>query len=309
MRAVTSLNRREFNRLLLAASAALPLGAQARPPAPIRAVALDPNLVVLQGDGGNMALVLPGAAAAGLVLVDTGYLERTADLLAAIAAQTPGTVATVFNTHFHVDHVGANPALGKAGAVIMAHENVKTRLSETVTVEAMQRTFAPLPPEGRPSKTFRSGGKLATGAGEAEYTHFPTAHTDGDSYVFFRERNILHCGDLFWNDYYPLIDYSTRGWIGGMADGTARLLQLADAQTRIIPGHGALTGRTQLERSHEMLATIHQRLETMIAQGKTVDEAVAAHPSQEFDAEFGKGMNPDAFVRMAYTGIVRHRAG
>ncbi|MGH9482648.1 MAG: MBL fold metallo-hydrolase [Terriglobales bacterium] len=316
-------NRREFIQTIAAGAAALPLMAQAaassstqsapaRTPPPIHVTQLVPNFWLLSGDGGNMGLVAPppDGGGAGLLLIDTGYLERTADLIAAVAAAAPpGAIHTVFNTHWHVDHVGGNPALGQAGAVIVAQENVKTRLSETVTVAAMNnRVFQPLPPAGRPSRTFTTGGKLATGAGAAEYTHFPTAHTDGDSFIFFPERNILHCGDLFWNGIYPLIDYSTLGWIGGMAAANEKLLALCDAQTQIIPGHGALATKDELARSHAMLATLHDRLETMVRQGKSADEAVAAVPSREFDANFSKGMKPEAFVRMAYTGIL-HRQG
>lgn len=319
-------DRREFMQSIAAGAAALPLAAQAlaqtqsgsapgqspRTPPPIHVTELAEGFWLLMGDGGNMGLIAPPAdgGGTGLLLIDTGYLERTADLLAAVAATAPpGSVHTVFNTHWHVDHVGGNPALGRAGAVIVAQENVKVRLSQTVTVEAMNnRVFQPLPPEGRPSQIFSQSGKLSTGAGPAEYTHFATAHTDGDSYIFFPDRNILHCGDLFWNGIYPLIDYSTLGWIGGMAAANEKMLALCDAQTKIIPGHGALATKDDLARSHSMLATIHDRLEALIRQGKSADEAVAAAPSKEFDTDFSKGMKPDAFVRMAYTGIRRRQA-
>jgi len=318
-------DRRRFLQSLLAAGAALPAAARAlgqattqtpvrRPPVPITATRLDAHLVVLMGNGGNMALVTGGPPSGndGPLLIDTGYLERADELARAVGDQLGdrggAPLRTVFNTHWHVDHVGANPKFGGLGATIVAHANVKTRLSETVTVEAMNnRVFAPLPEVGLPKQTFERGGSFQTGAGKIAYTHFATAHTDGDSYLFFPDRNILHTGDLFWNALYPLIDYSTLGWIGGMAAATAQLLQTCDASTRIIPGHGALATKDDLARAHAMLATLQGRLEEMIAQGKSADEAVAAKPSQEFDAAFARGMKPDAFVRMAYTGILRHR--
>jgi len=312
-------DRRRFLQTLISAGAALPAAARGlaqattqtpvrRPPPPITATRLDEHLVVLMGNGGNMALATGGSD--GPLLIDTGYLERADDLARAVAGQGGAPLRTVFNTHWHVDHVGANPKFGGLGATIVAHANVKTRLSETVTVEAMNnRVFQPLPAVGLPTQTFAQGGSFETGAGKVAYTHFATAHTDGDSYLFFPDRNILHCGDLFWNALYPLIDYSTLGWIGGMAAGTERLLATCDAKTKIIPGHGALATKDDLARSHDMLATIQGRLEQMIAQGKSVEEAVAAAPSKDFDAAFARGMKPDAFVRMAYTGIVRHREG
>ncbi|MGH9395073.1 MAG: MBL fold metallo-hydrolase [Terriglobales bacterium] len=313
-------SRRRFLQSLFAAAATTSaatalgtmLGSQTprRAPAPIRVSRLDPQIAVFLGDGGNMALITAAAAGRddGPLLIDTGYLERAPELSQLVAAHAGAPLRTVFNTHWHVDHVGANPMLGAAGATIVAHANVKTRLSQTITVEPMaDRVFAPLPASGLPVRTFTRGGSFRTGAGTVTYAHFPTAHTDGDSYLFFPERNLLHTGDLFWNALYPLIDYSTLGWIGGMAAATAHLLTLCDARTRIIPGHGALATKADLAAAHTMLATLHESLAAMIHQGKNADEAVAAAPSRAFDAAFPRGMKPDAFVRMAYTGILRHR--
>lgn len=280
------------------------------PATPIVATALGGGIVMFSGDGGNMALVAGrGAAEGGLILIDAGLAERSSDLLAAIAAAAPGgRVATVFNTHWHFDHVGGNLALARAGAEIVAHETVRLRLGQSVTVEALDnRVFPPLAPEARPTRTFTTAGRLDSGAGAIEYTPIPEAHCENDTFLFFPAANLLQAGDLYWNGIYPLIDYSTRGWIGGMAAANAQMLAHCDARTRIIPGHGPLATKADLERGHTMLATLHERLEKLAQEGRSADEAVAAAPTRAFDAAWAGGMQPDAFVRMAYASLLRRR--
>jgi cyclase len=302
------LNRREFLQAALAAAVGSTFTyrafAQGGALPPITATKLAPDLVLLSGDGGNVALVI---GSDGLLLIDGGLPERSADLLKAVAEVDGRKVQTLFNTHWHFDHIGCNEALGRMGTKIIAHENTKKHLGVRTTMEAANRTFDPLKPEGMPHETFTTGGTLTFGRQPLEYTHVPLSHTDGDAYVFFPSLNILHTGDLLFNGTYPVIDYSTGGWIGGMATAAATLAKIGDAQTRIIPGHGPMATKDDLKATHDMLATIHDRIAPMIKAGKTVEEVVAAHPSQEFDAKFGQGARkPDAFVQVAYTSIVRH---
>jgi glyoxylase-like metal-dependent hydrolase (beta-lactamase superfamily II) len=244
------------------------------------------------------------------MMVDGGLAERSGELLKAVAEQMDAhKIRTVFNTHWHVDHVGCNEVLGKEGAKIIAHENVKKRLSSKITMEMMNRTFEPLKPEGLPSETFATGGKMTFGKEKIEYLRVAPAHTDGDSYLFFPGPNVLHTGDLLFNGVYPLIDYSTGGWIGGMSKACDDLLKVGDGKTRVIPGHGPLGSKDELKASGQMLGTIHDRLAAMVKQGKTVDECVASAPTKEFDAKFGGGfIKPEMFVRISYTSIVRHNA-
>lgn len=169
----------------------------------------------------------------------------------------------MFNTHWHLDHVGCNETLSKAGAKIIAHENVKKRLSTKIVMEALNRTV---------------------GKEKIEYMNVPPAHTDGDSFLFFPGPNVLHTGDLLFNGTYPFID----------------------AQTRVIPGHGALGSKDDLKASRDMLATVHERLDKMAKDGKSVDDVVAAAPTKDFDAKWIRGTaKPDGFVRIAYAGLLR----
>jgi cyclase len=303
-----TLDRREFLHAVLAGAVGSTFtyrafAQQGTPPA-ITATKLAPDLVMLSGDGGNVAVVI---GADGLLMIDGGLPDRSGDLLKAVAEVDGRKVTTLFNTHWHFDHVGCNEALGRMGTKIIAHENTKKHLGVRVTIEPLNRTFEPLKSDGIPAETFTTGGTLTFGTQRLDYTHSPRAHTDGDAYVFFPALNVLHTGDLLFNRSYPLIDYSTGGWIGGMALATAAMMKVGDAQTRIIPGHGPLATKADLNAAHEMLATVHDRLVAILKAGKGVEEAVAAKPSQEFDAKFDQGpRKPDAFVQIAYASLVRY---
>jgi cyclase len=304
-----TLDRREFLQAVLAGAVGSTFtyrtfAQQGTPPA-ITATKLAPDLVLLAGNGGNVSLVL---GTDGLMLIDGGLPDRSADLLKAIADVDGHKVTTLFNTHWHYDHVGVNEALGKMGTKIIAHENTKKHLSIRTAFESANRTFDPLKPEGIPAETFTTGGKLTFGKQRLEYTHIPLAHTDGDAYVFFPSVNVLQTGDLLFNGTFPVIDYSNGGWIGGMASAAEALGKVGDAQTRVIPGHGVMATKADLKAAHDMLATIHDRIATMIKAGKPVEEAVAAKPTKEFDEKYGQGVRkPDAFVQVAYTSIMRHQ--
>ncbi len=301
-------NRREFFTALAGGAVGISLTCRAlaqAPATPIKATKLSDNLAMMTGDGGNIGVVI---SPDGLMMIDGGYAERASDLLKSVKEQVDAhDVKILFDTHWHLDHVGCNETLGRAGVKIMAHENVKKRLSVKTTMESMNRTFDPLKPEGWPTQEFSKDGKMTFGKEKIEYVHIPTAHTDGDSYLFFPGPNILHTGDMMFNGFYPVIDYSTGGWVGGMAHAAEVMLKVGDAKTRIIPGHGPLASKDDLKATHEMLATVTQRIEKLIKEGKSVDEAVAAAPTKDFDEKFGRGMfKPDAWTKIAYTSVVRH---
>jgi cyclase len=296
-------NRRDFFRALIAARVGTSFLFAQTPATPIRATKLSDRIVLLTGDGGNIALILSND---GLMMVDGGYAEHAADLLKAAAEVDPHKVVLQFNTHWHLDHVGCNETLGAAGAKIMAHENTKSWLGMRVVMEGLNRTIEPLKPVGLPTEVFKEGGKLHFGGMTIDYAPVPPAHTDGDAYLFFPDANILHTGDLLFNGTYPLIDYSTGGWIGGTVAAEDGLLLAGDGQTRIIPGHGPMATKDDLKVHREMLGTIYDRLEKSRREGKTAKEVVAAAPTKDYDAKFGKGMKPDQFVEIAYTGLLRH---
>ncbi|HEX6894064.1 MAG TPA: MBL fold metallo-hydrolase [Bryobacteraceae bacterium] len=300
-------DRRDFLRALIGGAAGLSFAytgfGQQAPPA-IKATKLSGRVALLSGDGGNVAVIIGDD---GLMMIDGGLAERAMDLQNAVKELDSHPVRILFNTHWHFDHVGSNELLGKSGARIIGHENVKKYLGMKVTMETMNRTFDPLSPEGRPAETFTKGGKMSFGKEKLEYTHHAPAHTDSDAYVFLPESNILHCGDLLFNGFYPVIDYSTHGWVGGMAAAAETLSKVGDAKTQVIPGHGPLATKDDLKRTHEMLAAVTERMLPMAKAGKTADEVVAAAPTKDFDDKFGHGMfQPAVWTRIAYTSILRH---
>ena len=299
-------NRREFLHALLGGAAGLSfttvvggtVAAGQAPPA-ITATRLTERVVMLAGGGGNVGVV---TGPDGLVLVDGGLTASSAGLLEAAATVSGGEVRVLFNTHWHFDHVGSNEILGGRGTRIIAHQNVRARLSTRFVSDAFERTFEPLAAEGLPGETFTEGGAMSFGVETVEYTHIPEAHTDGDAYVFFPDANILHTGDLGWNGIYPVIDYSVGGWIGGMVTALDELLEVGDADTRVIPGHGPLATKSDLRASRDMLATVHERLAPMVTRGMTLGEVRAAAPTADLDVRWGD--SSVRFLRQAYNSLL-----
>ncbi len=224
----------------------------------------------------------------------------------AVAAVDAQKVQVLFNTHWHQDHIGSNELLGQSGTKIIAHENVKKRLSMKVVSDALGQTFQPLKPEGQPTETFSKGGKMTFGKEKLEYMYVPNIHTDNDSWVFFPEANILHTGDMFFNGLYPYIDYSTGGLLSGMASSYEHLAKVGDAKTRVIPGHGPLGTKADLKASCDMLATVLHRLEPMAKKGMTEKEVVAAAPTKDLDEKWGQFVPADTFLHMAYGSLLKH---
>jgi cyclase len=299
-------HRRDFLRAIIGGAAGLTLSTTAfgqTASAPITATKLTDRLALLEGDGGNVMVIISDD---GLMMIDGGLPDRSGELLRTVSQLDSHPIRTLFNTHWHFDHTGCNEALGKMGVKIVAHENTKKWLSQKVTMEAMNRTFAPLAPEGRPAETFSTGGKMTFGTEKLEYVHVSAAHTDSDAYVFFPTSNVLHTGDLFFNGFYPVIDYSTGGWVGGMAAACDVLLRVGDAKTRIVPGHGPLATREDLRATRTMLWSVTRRMQELVKQEKSLDEAVRMVPTKGFDVKYGQGIfMPDAWVRIAYTSVLR----
>ena len=211
-------------------------------------------------------------------------------------------IHTLFNTHWHWDQTGSNRTLGPAGTRIIAHENTRLWLGTEVFSKWQNRVYPPLPRDARPNQTFYTTGTLAFGGEHIDYGYLPQAHTDGDLYVFFRNANVLVAGDVVAVGSYPVIDYSTNGWIGGLLDATKTLTGLADANTRIVPGKGPVQTRADVEAERDMLATMKLRLSQLLAQGMSVPDMLAAAPSREFDAHWG---DPTLFISNAWPGLTQ----
>jgi glyoxylase-like metal-dependent hydrolase (beta-lactamase superfamily II) len=264
--------------------------------------ALSDSLHLFQGAGGN---VVAAAAPDAVLLVDGGLEEDSAALLAQVAAVTGGAkVQLLLNTHWHWDHTGSNAALGKAGATIIAHENTRQWLATRVDSKWEHRIYPPQPARALPTQTFFYGPqKRSFGGQDVEYAIMPQAHTDGDIYVFFPRENVLVAGGVVTGGSYPLPDYCTGGWLGGMIDGLKTILAKTDAQTRIVSGLGASRTRADVQAQLDMCTAVLSKIGTHYFKGGTWQQFQDSKPTGEFDAQWG---NPEPFLQMAYEGAWYH---
>jgi len=264
--------------------------------------ALSDSLHLFQGAGGN---VVAATDADSVLMVDGGLEENSQALLTQVAAQCGARpVKLLLNTHWHWDRIGCNALLGKAGAKIIAHDNTRLWLTTQVDSKWEHRIYPPQPARALPTQTFFYGlQKLGFGGQDVEYTIMPQAHTDGDIYVFFPRENVLVTGGVVRGAGYPQPDWCTGGWLGGMIDGLKQLLTRADAQTRIIPGRGAIRTRADLAAQLDMCSAVLGKIGTSYFKGETWEQFQAAKPTSEFDAQWG---NPDPFLKMAYDGAWYH---
>jgi cyclase len=272
---------------------------------PIESAELATGFHLISGPGGNIA-VLSGPD--GLTVVDSGVPMRAKDVFETVKRVGGKPVLHLINTHWHFDHAGGNEVFARAGATVFATAATRKRLEADQYTEVFKMKTPASPPIALP--TFTSDQfELHVGSEVLELTAVPPAHTDGDLIVHFKSLDLIHTGDLFSNGFYPNIDGSSLGWIGGMVSAADRILKLAGPNTRIIPGHGPMATPEQLAAFRKMLVTVHDRLAPMLDAGKTIQEAIAARPTADLNEVWAKGLfTGGMFTRVAYDGLVKHRA-
>ncbi len=284
--------------VFLALGAAVPASAQNFDSVQIRTVPLSRGLAMLMGAGGNMALSYGDEAT---FLVDDQFAPLTPKIVAAIAKLTPNATRYVVNTHFHGDHSGGNENFGKAGAVIVAHENVRRRMSTEQLNKIFNRTAPASPKAALPVVTFTDQVTFHQNGEDISIFHVKSAHTDGDAIVWFRGANVIHMGDTYFRERYPFIDVDGGGSLDGLVAALDRVLGAIDANTRVIPGHGELSNKAEMVEYRNVMATTRDRVKKLIAEGKTLEQAVAAKPLAEYDARWGGGfIKPDLFLKLVY---------
>jgi cyclase len=267
----------------------------------IRAEKLAATVYMLTGAGGNVGV---SAGDDAVFLVDDQFAPLTPRIQEAIAKITPKPVRFVLNTHWHFDHTGGNENLGKAGALIVAHENVRKRMSVEGFIEFLGMKTKPDPAGALPVVTFTRDVTFHINGDEVYVMHVPNAHTDGDALVHFRKSDVIHMGDVYFNRLYPFIDTSSGGRVEGVIAAVERALEMAGPATKIIPGHGPLASRADLQAYRDMLATISGRIREQLRAGRSLEQVVAAKPSADFDAAWGKGfLNPARFTEMLYKNL------
>jgi glyoxylase-like metal-dependent hydrolase (beta-lactamase superfamily II) len=258
------------------------------------------DVYVLRGAGGN---VLVRATTAGQVLVDSGAAAATEALLAALRALPGERVHTLFNSHWHLDQVGGNAALGAAGAVIVGHVKTLAHLSTPYYLVDEERYQQPLPPAGRPARSFYTKDQMTVGGVNVDYGYLLEAHTDGDIFVLFADRNVIAVGDAVAPARDPELDWFGGGWLGGRVDSLELLLDMSDARTRFVPSYGPVVGRAEVAAEHEMLLTVFERMVELVRQGMTADDVLEAGALDGLSRKFE---DPRAFLYSAHKGLWAH---
>jgi cyclase len=273
--------------------------APAAPPDPtVETVNVAPGIYMLTGRGGNIGV---SVGADGAAIIDDKFADMNPNIRAAIAMLSDAPVKFVINTHLHGDHTGGNEAFGKAGAVIIAQENVRKRLAADQVNPATGQKVPARPRDALPVITFEDTATLHFNDDDLEFTHLPNAHTETDIVVRFRKANVLHMGDTFVGGF-PFIDGNTGGTLDGLILAHEKVLAAIDDSTLLIRGHGPLGNKAELQAFHDMLVVVRDRVAKLVKAGKSQEDVVAARPTREFEDKYADGpsFNAAEWIGRAY---------
>lgn len=269
----------------------------------IQATHVAGSVHMLTGAGGNLGV---SAGDDGVFLIDDQFAPLTDKILAAVKKISDAPLRFVLNTHWHDDHTGGNENLGKAGVLIVAHDNVRTRMTQEQFLEIFDSRTPPSPAGALPVVTFTDAVTFHLNGEEIHAFHVDPAHTDGDSIVHFRKANAVHMGDVYFAGMYPFIDTSTGGSIDGVIAAVERVLPMLDDATRIIGGHGPLSNKAELVAYRDMLRGVRGAVAPLVEAGKSVEEVVAAKPTAPWDEKWSKEYRfaqPDVFTKIVYDSL------
>jgi glyoxylase-like metal-dependent hydrolase (beta-lactamase superfamily II) len=301
-------SRRDVLRTLIggAAGLSLPIATTRRARAQnghsgLSSTPLSNTVTLVSGAGGNVVVVTRDD---GVALINGGlrdHAAQLADTVSELAAGRP--LRYLFNTDWHPDHTGSNEMLGRGGTEIVAHENTRQYLANDIFVDWQHRTYKALPKVALPTRTSYNADKMTFGRERIEFGPLGQAHTDGDIYAFLPESNVLVAGDVLAVGTYPMADYISGGWLGGLMTATKTLLDLTNDETRVVPGSGPIQTRADLKTQHEMLVTLRERLHQMMRKGLSARDMLDGGATKEFDARCG---DPSLFLTVTYRGMWLH---
>jgi cyclase len=278
---------------------------QQTPPAPmpappdvkIETVSIAPGIYMLVGRGGNIGLTV---GVDGAAIIDDQFADMVPKIRSAVALLSEKPVKFVINTHLHGDHTGGNDAFGAAGAVIIAHDNVRKFLGSDQVNPSTNQPIRARAREALPVVTFADSATLHFNDEDLEFTHLPAAHTATDIVIRFRKANVLHMGDCFVGGF-PFIDGNTGGTFDGLIRAHETVLGTVDDQTRIIRGHGPLGNKAELQAYHDMLVVVRDRIAKLVKSGKTQEQVIEARPTREFEEKYGgTNFNAAQWIGRAY---------
>lgn len=261
----------------------------------VRSMPLGSGVHVLFGAGGNIGVSIGNDA---VFVVDDQFAPLTPKILAAIRTLTDKPVKFVLNTHWHGDHTGGNENLGKAGALIVAQDNVRKRMSTEQFMAAMNMRVDPSPSVALPVVTFSEEVTFHLNGDSIVVDHVAPAHTDGDAIVHFVKANVIHTGDVFNNTGFPFIDRSSGGSVNGIINAADRMYYLANAETKIVPGHGAVVDRAKMRQWRDAVAAVRDGVQREVKAGKSIDQVLALKLTAPYEKEWPGGT--ERFVRAVY---------
>lgn len=265
----------------------------------IKAEQLAPGVAVLFGAGGNIGV---SYGEDGTILIDDQFAPLTGKIQAAVAALGATPVKFLINTHWHFDHAGGNENLGKAGALIMAHDNVRVRMASDQKTRFGEMKASPK--VALPVITYADGLKLHLNGEEVRVVHMPAGHTDGDSIIHWTKSNVIHMGDLFFfQATYPFIDGGSGGNVRGVVAAADKALAMADDKTKFIPGHGPVATKADFQKYRDMVAGIIAKVETGIKSGQTLEQIKASRPADGYGVKADGFITADAFVETVYNQV------